>query len=67
MLMLLVSISGCGNKEKTLVNEKAVCVGLTPYVDRHASALLEDGGPKTVVTGSQLIYAIDLGCGTNPS
>lgn len=55
MLMLLVS--GCETVKAN--STSAAKAGLTPLADAHADALVEDGGPKSLVTGAALIAAID--------
>lgn len=58
MLMLLVA--GCGTVKPT--SDIALCGGLEPLVDDHADALLIDGGPSSIVTGTRLIAGYDAGC-----
>lgn len=59
-LTMIVPLSGCviGG-----TNQTALCDGIDPLVINHSNALVEDGGPKSVVTGATLIRAIDGGCG----
>ncbi len=58
MLMLLVS--GCSSVSQ--ISDSALCDGLSPLVDAHVDALLEDGGPKSLVTGDMLVAGFDRGC-----
>ena len=55
MLLLI----GCANVN---TSDSALCAGLNPLVDSHADALIVDGGPKSLVTGDQLITGYDAGC-----
>ena len=57
-MLLLTStllLSGCAVE----TNSNAVLDGIQPLVDAHAEALLEDGGPKSTVTGVTLIKVLD--------
>jgi hypothetical protein len=60
MLSLLGSgwLTGCG----IAVNNSAICDGTKRLRDAHTEALLDDGGDRSVITGSALIGAIDAGC-----
>ena len=60
-LMLTLIASGCAPGVKP--SDSALCAGLAPYATRHAAALAEDGGPKSLATGRQLIMGFDAGCG----
>jgi hypothetical protein len=58
-VMLLLSGCATGFQEVAI---SALCDGLEPYVDRHVEALIEDGGPKSRVTGVELVAGYDGGC-----
>lgn len=58
---MTVLCAGCSLGVTT--NQTALCDGLDPLATSHSRALVEDGGPKSVVTGATLIRAIDGGCG----
>jgi hypothetical protein len=60
MLSLLGSglLTGCG----IAVSPQALCDGTKRLRDAHTEALLDDGGDRSVITGSALIGAIDAGC-----
>ena len=60
-LTMTALLTGCGLGVTT--NQTALCDGLDPLAASHSRALVEDGGPKSVVTGATLIRAIDGGCG----
>lgn len=60
-LIMTVLLTGCVTGGR--INQTAMCDGLDPLVIKHSNALVEDGGPKSVVTGTTLIRAIDGGCG----
>ncbi|WP_102226906.1 hypothetical protein [Acidimangrovimonas sediminis] len=60
-LMLTLIATGCAPAVAT--NDSALCAGLEPLATRHAAALAEDGGPKSLATGRQLIAGLDAGCG----
>ncbi len=59
--MILALLSGCGTEVK-VQSDRPICDGLAPYVDRHVDALIEDGGPKSRVTGVELIAGYDGAC-----
>jgi hypothetical protein len=52
-------VTGCAS---VAVNDSALCAGLAGPATDHASALAEDAGPRSVVTGAHLIRLIDAGC-----
>lgn len=58
MMTLLSSVSGCAS----VVSSNAICDGTVEKRTSHASALAEDGGDKSVVTGAILIASIDKAC-----
>lgn len=43
-------------------SSSAICDGLTPYIDKHAAALVRDGGDESVVTGQNLVAKFDAAC-----
>jgi hypothetical protein len=51
-------VSGCANAP----NNAAICDGTARSRTAHASALVADGGPLSLVTGATLIQQIDAGC-----
>lgn len=57
--MLMMLLLGCAQGK---VNDSAICSGLNPLVNAHADALIEDGGPKSLITGERLISGYDAGC-----
>jgi len=56
----LLIVSGCTSGPS---GESALCARAQGPIKAHASALVEDGGPKSVSTGRTLIAIIDAGCG----
>ena len=40
----------------------AICDGTVSLRDTHAEALIEDGGERSLVSGSALIATLDDGC-----
>ena len=44
------------------VNESAVCDGTLGARDAHTVALIEDGGPRSKITGARLLGLLDAGC-----
>lgn len=54
----LCFVIGCANVESS----NALCDGTAAARTKHAAALAEDGGDKSVVTGATLIRMIDAGC-----
>jgi hypothetical protein len=59
-LMLTTLVSGC---LRGPVSESAVCAGTAQATTDHAAALVEDGGPRSVISGATLIRQLDTGCG----
>lgn len=59
--MLTLLLSGCAT-DKAPIDISPVCDGLSVYVDNHADALIEDGGPRSRVTGVELIARYDGAC-----
>jgi len=58
MLAITLMLSGCA----TVPNSEAICDGTAQSRTAHAQALVEDGGPQSLVTGALLIQQIDAGC-----
>jgi hypothetical protein len=58
-LTLTLLVSGCANAP----SGSAICDGTAQSRTSHATALAEDGGPQSMVTGALLIQQIDAGCG----
>lgn len=58
LLVLILLVSACVN-----VSDVAICEGTEGATDAHASALLVDAGPQSLVTGDTLIAQLDAGCG----
>lgn len=56
--MLMLPVLGCMN----VGNKRAICDGTKAARSDHASALAQDGGNLSVVTGAYLIQLIDAGC-----
>ena len=57
ILTLILPVTACVN-----VSDSAICDGLKNDVDRHAEALLADGGDLSVVSGDNLIAKFDAAC-----
>lgn len=57
--MLSGTATGCA----TVGSGDAVCGRLGPLLTAHASALADDGGPRSLSTGRALIATADAGCG----
>lgn len=55
--MLTMLVTGCAGVTKA--SGDGILDGLRPLVNQHSEALVEDGGPKSLVTGARLIKAID--------
>jgi hypothetical protein len=45
-----------------VMNDSAVCDGLSRFVDQHNEALVESPHVPSVITGAALISAYDAGC-----
>jgi len=58
-LTLMLLVSGCA----TVQSGEAICNGTSALRDTHAEALLADGGPRSIVSGDNLIARLDAGCG----
>lgn len=57
-------MTACGpdkNDEKR-PTDSGVCDGLQAPIDKLNDALLEDGGPKSIVAGDEVITGYDAGC-----
>ena len=63
LLILTLPMLGisCGPAE-IQISEAGACDALASLVERHADALLEDGGDASVTTGADLIAAYDAVC-----
>ena len=61
MLMIpVVLLIGCTPALKNSAD--AICSGTVSARNLHTSALLADGGPRSLVTGDALIALLDAGC-----
>jgi len=60
--LLILLLTGCGLGNKTVVNDRGLCDGLSPKIDNLNDALLIDGGARTIVAGEALITGFDAGC-----
>jgi len=59
----MMPLAACGlGKNSAIVNEQGLCDGLSPKIDNLNDALLEDGGPKTILAGDEVIRGFDAGC-----
>lgn len=58
-LLLMMPLSGCAIG----VADSVICQRTAAPSDAHTAALIEDGGPKSLVTGQNLIAILDAGCG----
>jgi len=59
LLILPLLASGCS----IAVSSDAICDGTHVTRTEHATALYEDGGDRSVITGMLLIKQIDVACG----
>lgn len=59
-LTSLTLLTSCGT---ALVSDAAICAGTAQATTDHAAALVEDGGPRSLITGAFLIRQLDAGCG----
>ncbi len=59
MLLPTMLVAGCVASSRPAVCSQAV----ERLAKAHASALLEDGGDRSVVTGRRFIGAVAAGCG----
>ena len=57
-LIPMLLVSGCA----AAPSDSAICDGTARSRTAHASALVADGGPRSLVTGAFLIQQIDAGC-----
>jgi hypothetical protein len=55
-------LSGCLNGSLNGINDKGLCDGLSPKVDKLNDSLIIDGGPQTILAGDDLIRGFDAGC-----
>lgn len=60
MLLVLASISACMNGGRPTT--RPICDGLAGPIDELNAALLEDGGPRSLVAGDRVIAGFDAGC-----
>lgn len=61
LLMLGALLTGCVSATRGAI-DSAICDGTRKARADHAAALVEDGGPLSLVTGAALIMQIDAGC-----
>lgn len=59
LMTLMLLLTGC---ETVRTSEAAICSSTLEARDDLADALLEDGGPESVVAGAYLIERLDRGC-----
>lgn len=60
-LMLALIATGCANSAR--VSDGAVmCDRLMPLARRHAAALADDGGPKSIATGRRFLQGFAAAC-----
>lgn len=57
-LTLMLLVTGCASAP----SDSAICAGTAKARQDHAAALVDDGGPRSLVTGANLIATIDAGC-----
>lgn len=57
-MILTMPVAGCMSGQSV----NAICDGSREARTDHAAALVEDGGPLSLVTGQALISTIDAGC-----
>ena len=60
---LMMTVSGCFGAGSDPVDEPTICAETAEETTAHAAALAEDGGPRSVSTGRELIAELDAGCG----
>jgi len=58
-MTLMLLGAGC----TSVVSDRAICDGTFEARAAHAAALALDGGDRSVLTGADLIGALDAGCG----
>jgi len=58
MMTPLFFVIGCAN----VASNNAICDGTLGDRAAHASALAEDGGEKSIITGAALIRKLDAAC-----
>ncbi len=58
-MMTALLIAGCASAP----SDSAICDGTTQLRTNHAAALVADGGPRSKVSGANLIATLDSGCG----
>lgn len=60
-IMIGTLLTGCAIATPG-ANDRAICDGTRTARTEHAKALVDDGGPRSLVTGAALIARIDAGC-----
>lgn len=58
-LTLMLLGTGCATAP---TSDSAICAGTAKARQDHSAALVDDGGPRSLVTGANLIATIDAGC-----
>ena len=53
---------GCSKDKLLEINDRGVCDGLSEPMDQLNDALIEDGGPKSLVAGDSVISGFDAAC-----
>jgi len=62
LLMIATTLlSGCATATLTS-GDAAICDATRQTRAAHAQALVDDGGPRSLVTGQRLISQVDAGC-----
>lgn len=62
LVLLTLPLSGCGLGKRNASSDTALCDGLSEPIDELNDSLLEDGGPKSIVSGVKVIAVYDGGC-----
>ena len=65
LLILTPLVNGCAISplaEPIAPSGEAICSGLRTPARSHAGALLDDGGPASVRTGTDLLRGLDAAC-----
>jgi hypothetical protein len=60
--LLILLVSGCATGKLNERSDEGLCDGLAKPIDQLNDALLEDGGPKSLVAGENVIAGFDGGC-----
>jgi len=59
----MLPVSACNNvKSVERPSDSGLCDGLSAPIDELNDALLEDGGPKSIVAGDKVISGYDAAC-----